>query len=103
MAKASALAQAIGPRLTIKTTNDVPPFSLVHVDKGGVDSFFRVQLNFMHSRISRDRPVFTVYQQDSWDEAFVDEFDEIWHEGAPFDRSSVPTTLGERDSGDAVY
>lgn len=93
VSQVSTLANAIGPRLAIRTTKDVPPFSLVHIEKEG-NSYFRVQLNFMHSRIGRDRPVFMVSEHDAWYQAFVDEFEAIWHEGAGFDEQAVLRQLG---------
>ncbi|ROP38962.1 hypothetical protein [Saccharothrix texasensis] len=92
-----ALSADIGPRLSVRTTSDVPSFSLVHIEKPDRSSYFRVQLNFMHSRIGRDRPVFIVDEGDGWYAAFRDEFDAMWHAGSSFSGEAI---LGELERGE---
>jgi len=75
----SQLKKSLGRKFTFRVTSDVPPFSLVHIERKDGESSLIVQLNFMHSRISQDRLVFRVSEKDNWYKAFVDELDKTWN------------------------
>jgi len=79
------LTASIGSRLAVRTTTDVPPFSLILIEGHQKPRMIRVQLNFMHSRIGRDRPVFVVEEGDAWFDAFQEEFEATWRTAGAFD------------------
>lgn len=65
----------------LRLMSDIPPFSLLIAEKLNPDnSFLQVQLNFLYTRISRDRPILRVYRNDQWFDHFYAEFKSIWEE-----------------------
>jgi hypothetical protein len=61
--------------------NHAPTSSVILIEKNDIrESFIIVQLYFLHSRISRDRPLFKVTYADKWYNAFFDEFNQLWAE-----------------------
>lgn len=78
----SKLHRIIGDLFTAKIIQHAPTTSLIFIEKENQkDSFIIVQLYFLHSRISRDRPLFRVNATDKWYGAFYDEFKELWESG----------------------
>lgn len=60
-----------------------PTVSLIMIEKENPkDNFIITQLYFLHSRISRDRPLFKVYPSDKWYNAFYEEFNQLWDQGS---------------------
>lgn len=64
--------------LEVRLLRDYPPFSMTRIS-GPEGTTTRVQLNFLYTRIARDRPVFDITTP-PWNEAFGAEFEAIWHE-----------------------
>lgn len=62
-----------------------PTMSLILIEKENEsENFIIVQLYFLHSRISRDRPLFKVSFSDKWYNAFKAEFDQLWQNSELF-------------------
>ena len=77
------LKQKSGDYFEVKCINSAPTISLVMIEKEKIeDSFINVQLYFLHSRISRDRPLFKVFSTDKWYNAFYDEFNQLWQDAS---------------------
>ena len=69
-------------RASIRIMTDIPPFSLIIVEKKDEKvSFLQVQLNFLYTRVGRSRPMFIVDRDAPWNQRFVDEFDALWSGG----------------------
>lgn len=64
----------------IRLIDDFPPFSMIHVERPDF-SLVRVQLNLLHARIGRDRPVFELSTEDPWYSVFASELNETWSAG----------------------
>lgn len=77
-----ALHERVGPRLQIQVSDDIPPFSMIYAERDA-RSRIRIQLNFLFSRIGRDRPVFELGADDPWYQAFRDEVEAIWQHSRP--------------------
>jgi hypothetical protein len=77
-------------RLRLHLIGEAPPFSMLVVEKRDRGrSTINVQLSFLRTRISRDRPTFVVHFDDSWFGHFLDEFNVLW------DRHSRRVTIAE--------
>ncbi len=73
------LKQKNGDLFEAKCIKLAPTTSLILIEKEKEeDSFIVVQLYFLHSRISRDRPLFKVFSTDKWYNAFYEEFNQLW-------------------------
>jgi nucleoside phosphorylase len=68
--------------LAVRLTSDYPPFSFVH-HEGPQTASIRLQMNLLHSRIGRDRPVLDVESASRWYSVFLDEFEQIWENSEP--------------------
>ena len=75
------LKQKNGNLFEAKCIKHAPTTSLILIEKEK-DSFIIVQLYFLHSRISRDRPLFKVFSSDKWYNAFSEEFDQLWFDAS---------------------
>lgn len=65
-----------------KSIMHAPTTSLILIEKENPsDNFIVVQLYFLHSRLSRDRPLFKITSKDKWYSAFFDEFNQLWLDG----------------------
>lgn len=65
--------------LEVRCIAHAPSTSLIIIEKENPNqNHIIVQLYFLHSRISRDRPLFRVDSNDKWFHAFNDEFTELW-------------------------
>ncbi|GAB4023358.1 hypothetical protein GCM10028808_73570 [Spirosoma migulaei] len=72
------IRQETGKQITVKTINHAPTLSIIYIKKNNGESFVVIQFYFLHSRISRDRPMFRLNEGDIWFSAFKDEFDKLW-------------------------
>ncbi|MBS1594098.1 MAG: DUF4062 domain-containing protein [Bacteroidetes bacterium] len=76
------LKKKIGTKFNSKCILHAPTLSLILIERENAEeNFIIVQLYFLHSRVSRDRPLFKVYARDRWYGAFFDEFDKLWEGG----------------------
>ena len=73
----SKLKQKNGHLFEARCINHAPTTSLILIEREE-NSYIVVQLYFLHSRISRDRPLFKVFSTDIWYNAFYDEFNLLW-------------------------
>jgi nucleoside phosphorylase len=65
--------------LQIRLLREFPPFSMTRVQRPNGEAIVRVQLNFLYTLISRDRPVFDLSAGSDWYTRFESEFDAIWN------------------------
>lgn len=78
----SRLEKSNGKLFSAKCIKHAPTTSLILIEaENPQDSFIIVQLYFLHSRISRDRPLFKIFSTDKWYSAFYDEFNQLWLDG----------------------
>lgn len=78
----SRLKQKNENMFSAKSIKHAPTTSLILIEKEKPeDSFIVVQLYFLHSRISRDRPLFKIFSTDKWYSAFYEEFNQLWVDG----------------------
>lgn len=72
-------------KFSVKCIKHAPTVSLILIEKENPgDNFIIVQLYFLHSRISRDRPLFKISSTDRWYNAFFEEFDQLWNSAEDF-------------------
>ena len=90
------IQEKLGSQLQVKTTKHAPTLSVIIVEKQPIgESFARVQLYFLHSRVGRDRPVFQVNHSDRWYNVFVEEFNQIWAAGEGWDDSCLTRAVAK--------
>ncbi len=83
------LQKSISALLMVKCIKHAPTTSLILIEKEDTkDNFIIVQLYFLHSRISRDRPLFKIFFTDLWYNAFYEEFNQLWQDGECFNSSN---------------
>ena len=72
------VASKHGAAFSLRTLSAVPPFSMMIAERDDLQSLVRVQINFLLSHVSRDRPVLDLAERDPWFENFSQEFDSLW-------------------------
>jgi hypothetical protein len=67
------------PRFEVRVIEHPPTLSVIVVEKQDLQqSFIHVQLYFLRSATSWDRPIFRVSYGDKWYRVFQDEFNQLW-------------------------
>jgi hypothetical protein len=89
-----------GMRLEVKMTYRIPSFGMMlATENDGTKTTRRllVQLNFLHTRTERDRPLLCIAEPSQWFGVFEREFEAVWNDATPWEEPTWVDGRGEQD------